>query len=68
MSDVLTDLLTRLRADHDLDLAVVGADGLVVAADPVEGADVEAIATSIGDHCLMMTALGAEVGAGDPPS
>jgi len=66
MSDVLTDLLTRLRADNDLDLAVVGTDGLVVAADHVEGADAEAIATSTGDLYLMMTAFGAEVGAGDP--
>ena len=66
MADALNELLARLRADNDLDLAAVGADGLVVGADQADGLDAETICATAGDAYLMMTALGAELGRGEP--
>lgn len=63
---MLTDLLARLRTDNSLVLAAVCADGLMVAADAAEGLDPEAICATAGDGYLMMTALGAELSAGEP--
>jgi predicted regulator of Ras-like GTPase activity (Roadblock/LC7/MglB family) len=65
MSDVLSDLLARLRADNGLVVAAVAADGLMVAADAADGLDPEAICATAGDGFLMMTALGAELSAGE---
>ena len=65
MSDELTELLARLRADNGLVLAAVCADGLMVAADAAEGMDPERICATAGDGFLMMTALGAELQAGE---
>jgi predicted regulator of Ras-like GTPase activity (Roadblock/LC7/MglB family) len=65
MVDMLTDMVARLRADNDLDLAAVSADGLMVAADAAEGFDAEAVCATAGDGFLMMTALGAELQRGD---
>ena len=66
MADALNDLLARLRADNDLDLAAVSADGLMVGADHAEGLDAEAVCATAGDGFLMMTALGVELGRGEP--
>ena len=66
MVNVLTDMLARLRADNDLDLAAISADGLMVAVDHAEGLDAEGICATAGDGFLMMTALGAELGRGEP--
>ncbi|GIW04499.1 MAG: hypothetical protein KatS3mg059_1119 [Thermomicrobiales bacterium] len=66
MVDVLTDMLARLRVDNDLDLAAISADGLLVAADYSDGLDAEGICATAGDGFLMMTALGGELGRGEP--
>jgi predicted regulator of Ras-like GTPase activity (Roadblock/LC7/MglB family) len=66
MADVLSDLLARLRADSNLELAAVSADGLLVASDQVDGLDAESICATAGDGYLMMTALGSELGRGEP--
>jgi len=66
MADVLTELLARLRADNNLELAAVSADGLRVGSDEADGVDAEGICATAGDGYLMMTALGAELGRGDP--
>jgi len=66
MGDMLTDLLARLRTDNGLVLAAVCADGLIVSADAAEGLDPDAICATAGDGYLMMTALGAELSAGEP--
>jgi predicted regulator of Ras-like GTPase activity (Roadblock/LC7/MglB family) len=66
MNDVLTELLARLRTDNNLVLAAVCADGLMVASDVADGMDAEAICAIAGDGFLMMTALGAELSAGEP--
>ena len=66
MADALNEMLARLRADNDLDLAAVGADGLMVGVDGAEGVDAEGICATAGDAYLMMTALGAELGRGEP--
>ena len=65
MRDVLNDLLVRLRADNDLDLAAISADGLIVVADFAEGLDGDAICATAGDGYLMMTALGQDLHRGD---
>jgi predicted regulator of Ras-like GTPase activity (Roadblock/LC7/MglB family) len=65
MNDVLTELLVRLRTDNGLVLAAVCADGLMVAADAADGMDPEGICATAGDGFLMMTALGAELSAGE---
>ena len=66
MADALTEMLARLRADNDLDLAAVSADGLVVGSDQVARLYAETICATAGDGVLVMTALGAEFGRGDP--
>ena len=66
MADALNEMLARLRADNDLDLAAVSADGLTVGADGAEGVDIEGVCATAGDAYLMMTALGAELGRGEP--
>jgi len=65
MNDVLTELLARLRTDNNLVLAAVCADGLMVASDAADGMDPDAICATAGDGFLMMTALGAELAAGE---
>ena len=66
MADALNEMLVRLRADNDLDLAAVSADGLVAGADFADGLDADTMCATAGDAYLMMTALGAELGRGDP--
>ena len=66
MTDVLSDLLARMRSDNHLELAAVSADGLLVAADQADGLDAEGICATAGDGYLMMTALGSELGRGEP--
>ena len=66
MADALNDMLARLRADNDLDLAAVSADGLMVGADQAEGLDAESVCATAGDAFLMMTALGSELARGEP--
>jgi predicted regulator of Ras-like GTPase activity (Roadblock/LC7/MglB family) len=66
MGNMLTDLLARLRTDNGLVLAAVCADGLMVSADAAEGLDPDAICATAGDGYLVMTALGAELSAGEP--
>jgi predicted regulator of Ras-like GTPase activity (Roadblock/LC7/MglB family) len=66
MVDVLIELLARLRADNDLDLAAISADGLMVASDFASGFDAESVCATAGDGFLMMTALGAELDRGEP--
>jgi predicted regulator of Ras-like GTPase activity (Roadblock/LC7/MglB family) len=66
MVDELTELLARLRADNDLDLAAISADGLMVAAEFAEGLDAEGICATAGDGFLMMMALGVELQRGEP--
>ncbi len=66
MADALDERLTRLRADNDLDLAAVVADGMIVAADHADGLDAESICATAGDGFLMMAALGIELGRGEP--
>ncbi|HEY8447836.1 MAG TPA: roadblock/LC7 domain-containing protein [Thermomicrobiales bacterium] len=66
MVDVLSEMLARLRVDNDLDLAAICADGLLVASDHAEGLDAEGICATAGDGFLMMTALGGELGRGEP--
>ena len=65
MADALNEMLARLRADNDLDLAAVSADGLVVGADHVDGLDAETIYATAGDAYLVMTAFVAEHGSGE---
>jgi len=65
MVDVLTELLARLRADNDLDMAAICADGLMVASDFAAGFDAEDICATAGDGFLMM-ALGVELQRGEP--
>jgi predicted regulator of Ras-like GTPase activity (Roadblock/LC7/MglB family) len=66
MADALNEMLARLRADNDLDLAAVSADGLLVGADHTDGLDAEAVCATAGDGFLMMTALGSELDRGEP--
>lgn len=65
MVDLLTEMVARLRADNDLDLAAISADGLMVAADQAEGFDAEAVCATSGDGYLMMSALGHELQRGE---
>ncbi len=66
MADTLDERLTRLRADNDLDLVAVVADGMIVSADYADGLDAESIGATAGDGFLMMSALGIELGRGAP--
>lgn len=66
MVAMFAEMLARLRADNDLDLAAISADGLTVAADFAEEFDGEAICATAGDGFLMMLALGVELQRGDP--
>ena len=66
MADALNEMLARLRADNDLDLAAVSADGLMVGSDHADEVDADSMCATAGDAYLMMTALGAEFGRGDP--
>jgi predicted regulator of Ras-like GTPase activity (Roadblock/LC7/MglB family) len=66
MVDVLTEMLARLRADNDLDMAAISADGLMVASDAASGFDAEGICATAGDGFLMMMALGVELQRGEP--
>lgn len=65
MQDTLKDMLVRLRADNDLDLAAISADGMIVDADFEDGLDVDAICATAGDGCLMMDALSHELHRGE---
>ncbi len=65
MIDVFNDMLARLRADNDLDMAAIAADGLMVASSSAGGFDAEGICATAGDGFLMMTALGGELQRGD---
>lgn len=64
MTHTLTALLTRLRSDHDLDLAAVTSDGVVAAVDSTPGLDTEAVCNTVGDLVLLNAALGAEMDRG----
>lgn len=66
MPDALPEMLAPPRAAHDLDLAALSADGLLVAADHAEGIDADAVCAAAGDGFLLMTTLGAELGRGNP--
>ena len=61
MQDTLKEMLVRLRADNDLDLAAISADGMIVDADFEDGLDVDAICATAGDGYLMMDALSQEL-------
>jgi predicted regulator of Ras-like GTPase activity (Roadblock/LC7/MglB family) len=65
MQDVLSNMLVRLRADNDLDLAAITADGLLVAADFADGLDSDAICATASDGYLMMAALGQDLQRGE---
>lgn len=65
MRDVLKEMLARLRSDNDLDLAAIGADGMVVVADSDERLDAEAICATAGDGYLMMAALSEDLHRGE---
>jgi predicted regulator of Ras-like GTPase activity (Roadblock/LC7/MglB family) len=66
MVDPINDLLAKVRADNDLDLAAVSTDGLLVGVDAAEDLDVEGVCLTAGDIYLMKSALGAELGRGTP--
>ena len=66
MADPINDLLTKVRADNDLELAAVSADGLLVGVDAADGIDAESVCLTAGDIFLMKSALGAELGRGTP--
>ncbi len=53
MPDDMIPMLARLRADHDLELAVVALNGVVIAADNAAGFDVAQVCnTSLTCSCL----------------
>ncbi len=64
MALTLEALLSRLRADHDLDLAAVVSDGATVAADAISGIDVDTVCNTVGDLVLLNATLGAEMDSG----
>lgn len=64
MPDDLTPMLARLRADHDLELAVVTLNGEVIAADSATGIDVDKVCQTVTDVLLLGSALGADVDLG----
>lgn len=64
MSDDVTPMLARLRADHDLELAVVTLNGEVIAADTAAGFDVAQVSNTVTDVLLLGSALGAEMDLG----
>jgi predicted regulator of Ras-like GTPase activity (Roadblock/LC7/MglB family) len=64
MALTLEVLLTRLRADHDLDLAAVVSDGAVVSVDAISGIDVDTVCNTVGDLVLLNATLGAEIDRG----
>jgi len=66
MSDALNELLARLRADNNLELAAVSSDGLLVASDHTDELDAETICATVGDGFLMTAALGSELDRGEP--
>ncbi len=66
MADAVNELLARLRTDNNLELVAVTADGMLVESDQADGLDAESVCATAGDGYLMMTALGAELGRGDP--
>ena len=66
MADPINDLLTKVRADNDLELAAVSADGLLVGIDAADGIDAESVCLTAGDIFLMKSALGAELERGSP--
>lgn len=66
MVDPINELLTKARADNDLDLAAVSADGMLVEVDCADGVDAESVCLTAGDIYLMKSALGAELGRGTP--
>lgn len=66
MADPINDLLVRVRADNDLDLAAVSADGLLVGVDSADGIDAERVCLTAGDIYLMKTMLGTELSRGAP--
>ena len=66
MADPINDLLVRVRAENDLDLAAVSADGLLVGVDSAEGIDAERVCLTAGDLYLMKSVLGEELGRGAP--
>jgi predicted regulator of Ras-like GTPase activity (Roadblock/LC7/MglB family) len=66
MADPIDNLLATVRADNDLDLAAVSADGLLVGVDCAEGIDAEGVCLTAGDIYLMKSALGLELGRGTP--
>jgi predicted regulator of Ras-like GTPase activity (Roadblock/LC7/MglB family) len=66
MVDPINDLLAKVRADNDLDLAAVSTDGLLVGVDCADGLDAESVCLTAGDIFLMKSALGAELGRGTP--
>ena len=49
MADPINDLLTKVRADNDLDFAAVSADGMLVGVDTAEGIDAESVCLTAGD-------------------
>jgi predicted regulator of Ras-like GTPase activity (Roadblock/LC7/MglB family) len=63
--DDLNDMLARLRSDNDLEFAAISADGMLVAADSVDGVDAEGICATAADGYLVMTALGVELQRGE---
>lgn len=65
MRDLLKDMLVRLRADNDLDLAAISADGLMVVSDFADEIDSDGICATAGDGYLMMTALGQDLHRGE---
>jgi predicted regulator of Ras-like GTPase activity (Roadblock/LC7/MglB family) len=66
MEQALQELLARMRAENDLDLAAVCADGLLVGADSAEHLDAQTISMAAGDIYLLKSALGAEIDRGLP--
>jgi predicted regulator of Ras-like GTPase activity (Roadblock/LC7/MglB family) len=64
MHDTLKDMLARLRADNELDLAAISADGMMVVADYDAALDGDAICATAGDGYLMMSALSEELHRG----
>lgn len=64
MPDDMIPMLARLRADHDLELAVVALNGVVIAAENAVGFDVAQVCNTVTDVLLLGSALGAEMDLG----